>query len=340
MESGVMNPGKTDSGAVPTRSAVATRPGRRPVRETTVEELFGAFGSGPSAVAAATSEAPVLIVDDALLDEAELAEYDPAPGLTRSREELSVEDLRRRERLGVVVDSGRPQVPLGLLWFLVGGLSLWIGHYLALAVFAPVAAIGAIQTAAALRRAGGRTRPLLAALCAAGVVGAAVAPSSRAVGVAVLGAVAVSLLGGVHGGGFDVLSATTTVRSWLGVGLAAAVPVVFSGFDPALAVLLFVLACSYDAGDHLVGATAAGWYEGPLAGAVAVVAAGFAAVVLEPGTLADHQLWPAIVLAAVACPLGRLVGSLTLPPSGGFAPGLRRLDSLIVLAPLWVLLFG
>ena len=193
MNRGVMNPGVPDlgvldSGALPVRSAVATRQGERKVRETTVEELFGAFGPGPS-TQVATSEAPVLIVDDALLDEAELSGYDPAPGLTRSRAEMSVEDLRRRERLGVVVDTGRPQVPLGLLWFLVGGLSLWVGRYLALAVFAPVAVIGAIQTAAALRRAGDRTRPLLAALCAAAVVISAVAPSSRAVGVAVLGAV-------------------------------------------------------------------------------------------------------------------------------------------------------
>ena len=334
MDSGVM-----DSGVMPVLSAVAARPGRRQVRETTVEELFGTFGPGPSSQAA-TSATPVLIVDDDLLDDAELVGYDPAPGLTRSRAEMSVEDLRRRERLGVVADAGGPRAELGLLWFLVGGLSLWAGRYLALAVFAPVAVIGAVQTAAALRRAGDRTRPLLAALCAAVVVGAAVAPSSKAVGVAILGAVLVSLLGGIHAGGFDVVSATTTVRSWLGVGLAAAVPVVFAGSEPALAVLLFVLACSHDAGDHLVGATAAGWYEGPLAGSVAVVAAGFAAVVLEPGTLADHQLWAAVAVAAVACPLGRLVGSLTLPRSGGFAPGLRRLDSLIVLAPLWVLLFG
>ncbi len=305
-----------------------------------------AFGSsssplgGVAASVAATSEAPILIVDDDLLDDAHFDRPEGGRGSTRRRAEAAIESLRRRERLEVVANTSNPRVPLGLAWFVAGGLALLINKYVALALFAPVAAVGATQTAASLRRAGSRTRPLLAAFAALAVVGAGVAPHPRTVGVAVLAAVLVSLLGGIHTGGFDVLSATTTLRSWLGVSLAAVVPVLFAAAEPTLAVLLFALACSYDAGDYLVGSAAAGWYEGPLAGAVAVVAAGFAAVVLEPGALADHGLWVGVVLAALACPLGRLVATLSLPPSGAFAPGLRRLDSLIVLAPLWVVLFG
>jgi hypothetical protein len=40
-------------------------------------------------------------------------------------------------------------------------------------------------------------------------------------------------------------------------------------------------------------------------------------------------------LAAVACPLGQLLASALLPAADAKAPALRRLDSLLLLAPVW-----
>jgi hypothetical protein len=42
-------------------------------------------------------------------------------------------------------------------------------------------------------------------------------------------------------------------------------------------------------------------------------------------------------LAAVLCPMGQLVASLILPKVDAPATALRRIDSLLVLAPAWAL---
>jgi hypothetical protein len=329
---------------------------RSPVRETSVDELF--HSSGPSAsvtsplasspltssvgtssagtvgiAGAAAAEAPVYALPDADVDEAPDERAVPAgSGPDRA--------AARHERLRVVADTGSSRVPLGLLWFALGGVALAVGPWTAAVVFAPVAVVGAIQTATALRRDGARPRPLLAGAIALGVVLAALAPTSRAVGAAVLAGVAVSLAGGLGRGGYAFATASASVRSWLGASLAAAVPVALAGYEPSLAVLVFLLACAYDAGDYLVGSASASWFEGPAAGALGLLAVGFGAAVLQPGALSDHPLWPAVLIAAVACPAGQLLASLALPDARAFAPGLRRLDSLVAVGVAWLVLFG
>lgn len=243
-------------------------------------------------------------------------------------------------RLRVVADVNGPRIRLGLAWFVLGGGALLLHRYLAAAVFTAVAATGAIQAATALRRRGHRTNPYLAGAAAALVTVAGVAPSSSAVGLAVLVAVVVSLISGLHYGGFDLESSADTIRSWLGVAIACAGPVVFARYETALGVLLFLLVCSYDAGDFLVGTASSNSFEGPLAGLVGVLAVGCGAAILHPWGLADHQLWPAVLLAAAACPVGQLLGSITLPTAGAFAPALRRVDSLIAVSLIWLVLFA
>jgi hypothetical protein len=307
-------------------------------RETSVDELFR--GVGPTAPgtavgmsAAATAEAPAPVVS--------LGDPDEVSGVGGTGVgSAPARAAARSERLRVVADTGSSRVPLGLLWFVLGAVSLAVGPLSAAVVFAPVAVVGAIQTATALRRHGGRPRPLLAGAVALGVVLAALAPTSRQVGVAVLAGVAASLAGGFGRGGFRIGVASATVRSWLGASLAAAVPVALAGYEPSLGVLVFLLACAYDVGDYLVGTASASWFEGPAAGSLGLLAVGFGAAVLQPGALSDHPLWPAVLIAAVACPAGQLLASLALPDARAFAPGLRRLDSLVVVGVAWLVLFG
>jgi len=294
--------------------------------------MAGAAGTAGMAGTAA-AEAPAYALADTDTDE--IADEHAVPAGSGPDRAAA-----RHERLRVVADTGSSRVPLGLLWFALGAVALAVGPATAAAVFAPVAVVGAIQTATALRRAGARPRPLLAGAIALGVVLAALAPTSRVVGAAVLAGVALSLAGGFSRGGYAFGAASASVRSWLGASLAAAVPVALAGYEPSLAVLVFLLACAYDVGDYLVGSASASWFEGPAAGALGLLAVGFGAAVLQPGALSDHPLWPAVLIAAVACPAGQLLASLALPDARAFAPGLRRLDSLVAVGVAWLVLFG
>ncbi|MFN0027341.1 MAG: hypothetical protein ACKV2O_09215 [Acidimicrobiales bacterium] len=318
---------------------------RSPSRsETSVEELLGHVAAagrnrpGPLAVggavggtagSVAAAEQLVILDDD-----------DPDLGSDATRRPLGTTGVGRAWRLQAVPDIDGPRVRLGLVWFVFASVGLAFGPWTGALVLAPVAAVGAVQAGAALRKAGGRAQPLVAGGVAAAVVVAGVGPSSRVVGLTVLVGVVASLISGLHVGGFDLTSASSTVRAWLGVALAAAAPVVLARFEPALAVLVLLLVCSYDAGDFLVGSAASTVVEGPLAGTVAVIAVGCGALALHPSSLSSYRLWPAVVLTALACPIGQVLGSATLPRAGAFAPGLRRLDSLMLTGPLWLLLFG
>jgi hypothetical protein len=79
--------------------------------------------------------------------------------------------------------------------------------------------------------------------------------------------------------------------------------------------------------------------EGPAAGCIGVLVATFAVSVVRPDLFGGDakQVWAMGVLTALACPLGQLTASAVLPSGGAFAPALRRLDSYLVVAPVWAL---
>lgn len=349
-----MNTGQLPAVGSGSRRA-ATRPAPGGPLETTVEELFGAVGGrhwGASPVSG--NAVPSLVIDE----DGQVApvgdvlpngqEGDPG-GRTRGarrarlaaeRGQVAAAGRRQHARLRVIADTSGARVPLGLLWFFVGAVALGVDPLLVAATFTGVAAVGAIQTGAALRKVGGRAMPLVAGAAVVLVGVAGVAPSSRVVGLCILIALVGSLISALHIGGFDLDAAGDTVRSWLGPALAAASLVVVDRVEPALGMLCFVLVCTYDAGDYLVGTASDNAIEGPLAGVVGVLAVGCAAAVLHPGGLADHGLWPFVFATAIGCPAGQLAGSAMLPHATAFAPGLRRLDSLIVTGPLWMVLLA
>ena len=66
---------------------------------------------------------------------------------------------------------------------------------------------------------------------------------------------------------------------------------------------------------------------------VLVVQFGVSAIGLPPFELPDGLAFA--VAAAVLCPIGQLVASLVLPSTRAPASALRRLDSLLVLGPVW-----
>ena len=237
--------------------------------------------------------------------------------------------------LRVVPDVDGPHVRLGLLWAV-------ITFPLALAgpVFlAPWMAVNALVAAGNISRSFRKSdRPGPVAPVA--VFGAAVLPLVAAFGVVAVAAAAVAVaLAAVVAARQPQQGTTVDVRLAMlvpiVVGLAAASPVVLraDGVTPALVLLAFV--CVYDASVYVVGSGAANAWEGPTAGAAFIAALTLlvAAVFVPP--FRGVSPWLLGFLAAVLAPVGPYVASALLSEPGFKAPGLRRLDSLIVLGPLW-----
>jgi hypothetical protein len=237
---------------------------------------------------------------------------------------------RKRRPIAVVYDIEGPRVRLGMGWFVlaVGGLA--IGPIGVAAVYGLTAAIAAAQTARAWRRArrGERPNDAVAAACAVALPVAAIV-STPFLGLALLVVVGVCIgTGGPRAG-------VRTLQCAIWPGAAAAALVVTDRFEPWAAAALVLVASAYEVGDYLVGSGARNALEGPVAGAAAVLVVqfGVSAIGLPPFELPDGLGFA--VAAAILCPLGQLVASLVLPSARAPASALRRLDSLLLLAPLW-----
>ncbi|HYI61432.1 MAG TPA: MoaD/ThiS family protein [Acidimicrobiales bacterium] len=240
-------------------------------------------------------------------------------------------------RYAVVYDTEGWKVTLGMAWFVVA-LAATIEGWAPLSLLYGVAAgWAALEVARRRREVGGGPHPWVAAL-GGGAVAAAGAGGSALLGLAVLGLVlaagAVAALG-PGGRSGAVPTAAATVLCALPVGLAAACLVLTRDLEIGAAITLLVFVSCYEAGDFLIGSGASNSIEGPLVGIVTVVVAAVVVAVLHVPPFDGQPVFTFAALAAVACPVGQLVASGLLPASDARAPALRRLDSLLVLAPLW-----
>lgn len=259
--------------------------------------------------------------------------------------DAELRDRRRRRRswwrpsrrLAVVYDVDGPRVRLGILWFLGQAAALAAGRFGLAVLFAGVCGIAGLQTAGTWRSVRRRaSRPV--AVAAAGALPLAAALHVGLLGaVLVVAAVASVVAGAVEARrpGAAVVAGGVTVRSWLFAGLAGAGVVLAARAEPWSAVALVVLVASYEVGDYLIGTGAANAAEGPAAGVAGVLVATFVVSVLQVPPFDVDAAWAFGVMVAVLAPAGQLAGSLVLPAAGAPAPALRRLDSLLVLAPAW-----
>lgn len=266
-------------------------------------------------------------------------------GRTRARDSASdaVGNYRVRQlessRFGIVYDIDGPRVRLGVVWFLLAVGCLYLGLAAVTVLFAGVAALAAAQTATALRTRWRRPDRASAAALAAAVPVAAAVGTGLAGLVLMVGAVAVSVAAVVRRSGSDpVVDAGAVVRSALFVGLAAAAVVMLFRVDIGAAATLVLLISAYEFGDFLVGTGAANQIEGPASGILAVVVATGALAVAGPPPFEGASLWLFAAVAAVAAPLGQVLASALLPRAGAPARALRRLDSYLVAAPVWLVL--
>jgi molybdopterin synthase sulfur carrier subunit len=240
-----------------------------------------------------------------------------------------------RPPLAVVHKSVRPHGRLGLAWAVVTvGVAVagptWLAAWLAVAAF-----LAGAQLSVVWRKRGERPVTLLAGAIAAGL------PIASSFNVGAMTAVVVA---GMAAAFVTRLRSPTRVPSrdvaltlalGVPVGLAAASPVLVRHTGIAATLLLLAFACVYDASAYLVGTGAASAWEGPAAGVAAFIPLTiFAAVVLVPPFPGYAPLVLGLA-AAVLTPAGPVAGSALLGDRTAHAPALRRLDSLLLMGPLW-----
>jgi molybdopterin synthase sulfur carrier subunit len=260
---------------------------------------------------------------------------DAAPGKSAPPAQARPEGLRSVLRsLAVTYDAKRPHGRIGLLWVVVTVVvtvrgEQWLAGWLALNAF-----VGGSQAAGCRRALEHRPQPALAAALAAAAPIAALYGVRYVVGVVGLAA-ALALLAATLGHGRSAHDLALALAIGAVIGAAAAGPVVTR--DLGIAPTLFLLACvaTYDAGAYLVGTGASSLWEGPVAGIVALIPVTLiGAIILSPPFPSGAPLALGVV-AGLLAPAGPLVGTALLGSRDADAPGLRRLDSLILLGPVW-----
>lgn len=263
------------------------------------------------------------------------------------------------ERYSVPYRTDRPTVSLGIAWFVVAGACIVTSQWLVGLLAAVVAGVAGLQTGHAWaahapsdRRVAAGTAAFVALSGLGGTFGLGLAVTISTVGMLVYSFVGVQHRVRVSDDAqLDRRSRPATrtdlaadfagilLRSSVPAGVAAGSLVALTGrgIGAALAVLLLVSA--YEVGDYLVGTGSDNAFEGPVAGVAVLALVGASLVLAQPDPIdSGPKAVVFALLTAVCCPLGQVLGSAILPRGSAWAPGLRRLDSLLIAGPIWLIL--
>jgi hypothetical protein len=246
-------------------------------------------------------------------------------------------------------DTDGPRVRLGVVWAMGLLAALFAGPRWMALLLAPVAGLAALQASRSWRGADGGRRPIdgvagagAAALVVAAAFGLAGLLAAVA-GVAVAAVVVDRLVANRHKAG-----RVKVRRNFVRTLVLAAVPGAAGGAPVALrslsshgsvvALALCTYALVYDASSYLVGAGAERPWEGIVAGLASIGAVTVAvAAILDP-PFNGVTPWVLGIAAALLAPFGAAVATVVLGDRTASAPALRRLDTLIVLGPVWTIL--
>ncbi len=268
---------------------------------------------------------------------------------SKTRQRAQAREARwQSHRFAVPYPTDGPKITFGILWFLLVLGGALLGTYFSdpavsavgvAGVAAPIAGLAGLQTGNAWFPNLSATRAWTATAAYVTGIAGFIGPWGVPIG-AVLGLVIVALYVLLFRGHrrppsqlFDVL-----VRSALPIGIAVASMAALGQVGIGAQVSLILLVSAYEAGDFLVGSGSANAFEGPLAGLVALGAMAFLLFLIQPAPFDTSTILTFAVLAAICCPLGQVVASGLLPRGNAWAPALRRLDSYLLVAPVWLLL--
>ena len=130
--------------------------------------------------------------------------------------------------------------------------------------------------------------------------------------------------------------AAATLRSALGPAVVVVSVIEIHRVDSMAFLFLAAVVSVCDAGDYLIGAGYDQRLAGPLAGLVAGIALTAAMSVIDPPPLEGNQVWTFGLLLTVLALAGPFVGTWMLPTARAAAPALRRIDSWLLAAPVFL----
>jgi hypothetical protein len=242
-----------------------------------------------------------------------------------------------RKRYGIVHDTNGPRVRLGFLWFIVAFTSIAAGPMATAFVYGSAAAVAAAQTARVWRRGTPQPSDVMAAGGAALIAGGACFGAGGA-GLGMLGAVVLAFAGAAgdsRSRNPRIADIGWTLQCALVPGVVAMSMVLLTRLDQGSAISLLLLVSVYETGDYLIGSGSTNPFEGPAAGVAAIVVITFIVSTLPISALSFGEAWLFGGLVAVLAPAGQLLASGLLPEATAPASALRRLDSLLLTAPVW-----
>ncbi|MFV0522884.1 MAG: hypothetical protein ACK5RL_00040 [Acidimicrobiales bacterium] len=273
---------------------------------------------------------------------------DPGSLTRRQRRQLRIQrqaQLRearwRNSRYAVPYPIDGPRITVGVLWFGLIMAAALVSPLAVAALVSLVAALAGLQTAYAWIPPEPTVR--WTAMAAAGAGAFAGLLGSAGV---VVGAVLALVLG-------LLLVVVAPIRGWSAGGvvgvvaraaifpaLAGASMIVLDQINPVALISLVGLVSAYETGDYLIGTGSSNGVEGPLAGFFSLAAVGFTLWVISPALFGRQGVILFAALTAVCCVLGQILASALLPRGASWAPALRRLDSYLLAAPIWMLLLS
>lgn len=251
------------------------------------------------------------------------------------------EERWSRQRFAVPHRIDGPKVTLGVAWFVGLMAAVTIGPRFVAVFVVPAAAIAALQSAHAWEHDTTIDRQLTAAAAVLMTLSALSGNRLWFGAAIVLGVLAIAGYAGATltgRGDQPIQFAEVTIRSAVPVALAAGSLILLATRETGPFVALVCLVSAYEAGDFLIGSGALNEVEGPAAGVVAVGIVGAGVWLVPPEPLTTTIVPFFVALTALACPLGQIFGSALLPRGDVWAPGVRRLDSYLLAAPIWLLL--
>jgi hypothetical protein len=199
-----------------------------------------------------------------------------------------------------------------------------------------VAALAGYQSVARWREVGVPANRLVAGAGALAMAFAALDSPGWA-GTVAAGVVVLAVVDACFAGSFRQAVAAAGCTTVCGIlpGFAAASLVFVADSEIYAAAALAAMLVFYDAGDYVNGGDHSP-VEGPLWGIVSALIVTFVVAMWTiPPFGSPSSAWVFGGMAAALAPVGQLVGSALLPAASAPAPGLRRIDSLLLAGPVW-----